>query len=495
MKSFIESKAVFIFLLPVFFVFHGFVEHYNFVPVQDAFLLALLYTVCTLITIGICWLVYHDFNKATFLSFFIMSFFFFFGSIQDFLRSHFSGRFFSRYSFILSLFFLFFVGLTIWLKRKKDSLKKFTFYLNLLFIVFLIIDFIWLSEKIITGQKRSPFKPSIDNLFLCDTCKKPDVFFIILDEYSGRAGLRTLFNFDNDEFEKQLRQRGFSVAKDSRSNYNYTPFSIASILNMNYLDLNMEKKAPGNIDYCYRQIKNSRVINYFIANGYEFYNYSIFDFEGRPAISYDNFLPNSTTLITAQTFFSRIMKDISYNISTGKWKLKLGLQKRTYEHLHSNENILRLTKFAASRKIIKPKFVYAHLMMPHYPYYFNSKGEAQVIQKLLPGQESDRDNYIEYLQYCNQQILGLVDRIISVSDKPPVIMLLGDHGFREGIKKEEHKDVFMNLNAVYLPDKNYSRFYDSISNVNQFRVLLNTEFKQHLSLLRDSTIFLWDEND
>jgi hypothetical protein len=72
-------------------------------------------------------------------------------------------------------------------------------------------------------------------------------------------------------------------------------------------------------------------------------------------------------------------------------------------------------------------------------------------------------------------------------------MLLGDHGFREGVKKEEYNYVFMNLNAIYLPEKNYDGFYDSISNVNQFRVLLNNQFEQHLPLLKDSTIFLWGD--
>ena len=192
-----------IFLLPVFFVFHGFVGHYYFVPVKDAFLLLLLYMGCALVIIGICWLFYCNFNKAAFISFFIMSFFFFFGSIQDFSRNQFSGSFFSRYSFVLPLFFLFFVGMIIWLKKRKDSLKKFTFYLNLLLIVFLIIDFIWLCEKIIAVNKGSQAKP-LSNLFLCDTCKKPDVFFIVLDEYSGSEGLRDLFNFDNNEFEQKF---------------------------------------------------------------------------------------------------------------------------------------------------------------------------------------------------------------------------------------------------------------------------------------------------
>jgi hypothetical protein len=68
------------------------------------------------------------------------------------------------------------------------------------------------------------------NLFECRSCNRPDIFFYILDEYSGNTALKQLFHFDNSAFERQLEQRGFYVVKQSRSNYNYTPFSVASIL-------------------------------------------------------------------------------------------------------------------------------------------------------------------------------------------------------------------------------------------------------------------------
>ena len=492
MNSFIKNKPVFIFLLPVFFVFHGFVEHYDFISPKGALVLLLLYTTGTLIIFGICWLFCHHVNYAAILALFIMSFFFFFGGIQDFLRGSFGGTFFARYSFILPLVAILLIALLAWLKRRKPPLQRGIGYFNILLLLFLVIDFVWLNARIVQ-KKKQLFKPSTAILSNCDSCKKPNIFFIVLDEYSGDSALKALFNFDNSEFNKRLEARGFFIARQSRSNYNYTPFSVASILNMNYLDLRMEAKAPGNIDYCYRQIRNSRVVNYFLSMGYEFHNYSIFDFNERPAINYDEFLPNSTTLINSQTFLSRVMKDISYNISTGKWKLRIGWEKRTYKHLHNNENFIQLTRDAASRKTIKPKFVYTHLMMPHYPYYFDSRGRSKSTQSLEPGRESNRQNYVEYLQYCNHRMLPLIDSIISTSDSPSVIILLADHGFKEGISKEEHKYVFPNLSAVYFPDRNYGQLYDSISNVNQFRVLLNTEFDQHLPLLKDSTVFLWGE--
>jgi hypothetical protein len=490
MKLFIRRKPVFIFLLPFFFVFHGFIEHFNFVRAFPAFLLMLLYTFGSLIITGIFWIFYRNFIKAALLSVYIMIFFFFFGNLQDFLRNHFGSSFVSRYSFILPIIFFLFILFVIWLKKRQASLQGFISYLNILLVLLTVIDLFWLGEKIIL-KKKLEFNFAAESMIPCDTCKKPDIFFIILDEYAGNTELKELFNFNNNAFERQLEQHGFYIAKESRSNYNFTPFSVASILNMNYLNLNMKEKAPGNIDYCYKQIKNSSVINFLLTKGYEFYNYSVFDFEGRPAIKYDNFLPTSTSLISSQTFLSRVMKDMRFNIGSGKWKFKAGLKKITYEHLHNNENILQVTKAIASEKNGKPKFVYSHLMMPHYPYYFNKKGDAQPIEKLFEGQEINKENYIEYLQYCNGQILQLVDHIITASDKPPVIMLLSDHGFRHISKKEERAYVFMNLNAIFLPDKNYSLFYDSISNVNHFRIFFNTEFQQRLPLLKDSTIFLW----
>jgi len=491
MRSFLKNKPLFIFLLPVFFVFHGFVEHYYFISAKDTFLLILLYTITAFIITGLAWFFYKDFIKAALVSFYLLCFFLFFGSVQDFLREHFTGTFFSRYSFILPFMFLLFVLLVVWLKKSRVVPYRIVYYLNILLLLLILIDIGFLGKRIAL-KKRSAFDLASFNMNQCSECPRPDIYFIILDEYAGNRELKEFFNFNNSIFEQQLKQRGFHISEDSRSNYNYTPFSIASILNMNYLNLNMQAKAAGNIDYCYQQIKNSAVVNYLSGSGYKFYNYSIFNFEGQLAVRDDNFFPNRTALITSQTFFSRIMNDIRFNIGTGKWKFKTLLDRMTYEPLHNNKKILRLTKEIASEKTSAPKFVYTHLMMPHYPYYFNSKGESLPIEQLYEGQETNKVNYVEYLQYCNIQILQLIDDILSTSKEPPVIMLLGDHGFRHVIRKEEHKYAFMNLNATYLPDKNYNQFYDSISNVNQFRVFLNTEFKQQLPLLKDSTVYLWD---
>jgi hypothetical protein len=97
--------------------------------------------------------------------------------------------------------------------------------------------------------------------------------------------------------------------------------------------------------------------------------------------------------------------------------------------------------------------------------------------------------YLEYLQYSNTQIRSLIDTIQANTAGKAVIILMGDHGFRQRMSENMPRN-FQAMNAVYLPEKNYHLLYDSISGVNQFRVLFNIIFQQSFPLLKDSSVFL-----
>jgi hypothetical protein len=70
--------------------------------------------------------------------------------------------------------------------------------------------------------------------------------------------------------------------------------------------------------------------------------------------------------------------------------------------------------------------------------------------------------------------------------------LMGDHGFRHFTEPVEEKYYFMNLSTVFLPSGNYAAFNDSITGVNLFRAILNTQYGQQLPFLKDSTSYLRD---
>ena len=64
----------------------------------------------------------------------------------------------------------------------------------------------------------------------------PDIYWIILDAYGRSDYLEYTYGYDNQEFLDFLRKQGFYVAEQSRPNYPQTELSLASTINMDYLD-------------------------------------------------------------------------------------------------------------------------------------------------------------------------------------------------------------------------------------------------------------------
>jgi hypothetical protein len=485
-------RNIFLLLLPIFFVLHGYVVNYNAVPAGEALLLALIYMAVAIGIAALAWLLFRDITKAALFALLVMALQFFYGSIQDMLQQNFPGSFLLRYRFIFPFIIIFFLAIAIWLKKRKKPLQKLALYLDILLLLSLLIDTGSLIVKAISADSRKTTRAIFQGLNICDTCAKPDIYFILPDQYTGNTALKGIFNFDNSAFIEALQARGFYVAANSSSNYNLTPFSVASTLNMDYIKLKEGAQDYGSVSYSYNLIRHNHVMNYLTSAGYRFYNCSIFDFEDQPANEYGAFLPYGVKLITSQTFTARLEKDFHTDILAGKFGK--GLQKKyAYEYMRFNDDILQLTRDIANQATEAPKFVYTHLMMPHYPYYFDSSGKALPLEKLTGLRKANPKDYIGYLQYTNKKLLELADHILKNAARPPVIILLGDHGFRHPDMKTDPRYDYMNLNAVYIPNRNYSGFYDSMTNVNQFRVLFNTCFNQQLPLLRDSTIDVWPD--
>src|SRR5687768_3708765 len=70
---------------------------------------------------------------------------------------------------------------------------------------------------------------------LTEPAIKRDIYYIVLDGYARSDILEEMFAFDNSEFIRNLQDTGFFVPDSSRSNYPATPLSIASTLNMDYI--------------------------------------------------------------------------------------------------------------------------------------------------------------------------------------------------------------------------------------------------------------------
>jgi hypothetical protein len=485
MRAAIQREPVYLFLLCLFFVFHGYTENFDFIPVKDAALLLLVYLFASLVLSGLLWLIFRNTSKTAFVAFLMMAFYFFFGAIYDRIIYTAPGSFFSKYTVIIGGFIFILLIMAVTLFRYKRSLVKFNYVLNVFLLLLLLVDTVWLVAKMIDPKVLSHASEKIS---VCDSCDKPDIYLIVPDEYVGDRALLETMNFDNSEFRQRLAERGF-YTPESKSNYNYTPFSIASMFSMDYLKLEDGKNTSHrDLNVCYELIRQNHVFEVLEKHGYELHNYSIFDVKDQPSLVKESILPERTRFITAQTLFRRLDNNILFNMAD-----KFGSRakrKRLMLTYNSNERALASLKSLVKKSSAAPRFVYTHIVMPHYPYYFDQKGVFREFESMAFIQETNIDHYLQYLRYTNKVLLNLIDAILAKTEKPPVIILVSDHGFREYPTKIDRKYNFMNHLSVYLPGKNYTGFYDSISNVNLFRVFLNKQFNQRFTVLKDSMIYI-----
>src|SRR5438045_96822 len=88
LTAFLQTYPLYVLLLPLFFVLHGYNENFGFVEGKDILLLVLIYGGTAVALYGLFWLFYRNRIKASLLTIYALSFYLFFGAIKDFLRLH-----------------------------------------------------------------------------------------------------------------------------------------------------------------------------------------------------------------------------------------------------------------------------------------------------------------------------------------------------------------------------------------------------------------------
>jgi hypothetical protein len=499
MKKILQNTPVFLFLLPVFFVLHGVNENFGYINVPDCLLLMVTYTGASAFIYFLLWPLFKNYVKSALMAAYLMGFFCFFGAVHDFLKEHIN--FLHRYSILIPAFLILGVILLIYLKRNKGTFRKPSLFINTLFLIYLAVDVGGITWKLFSPppNKLSVYSFAKNNTYgTCNDCPKPDIYFLLFDEYASSLSLKQRFNYDNSDLDSFLIKSGFQIQAKSRSNYNFTPFSMSSTLNMSYLGGFFDPGACTADDYAYcnNLIKDNEVIKFLSYQGYDITNYSVFDLAGNPSKVEQSFLPLKTKLITDRTLFGYLRKDIGWMLYTGKWEIKWLTENTFYQQVTNNERLIAGVERESEIKAKHPRFIYGHIYLPHPPFFFdkngNLKDKATVYKESMSNKYSQA--YLDYIPYTNAKIKELITTIQHNTNDSAIIIFMGDHGFRENGVITNPSNNFQNQNAVYFPDKNYNLFYDSITNVNMFRVVFDKLFKQNIPLLKDSSIFLQDKH-
>ena len=493
MKEKYQHLAHYLYLVPLFFVIHIGGQFADSIPFYQLLLLALIYIFCFLIIRAGFHFLYKLYWKASLFTFSCQIIFFFFGDFHLYLKKYVPSVWISQYRFLLPLVLLMIIISSISIFRLKRKPVRFILLLNTLFLLFVVSDLVRYYILHASNKMSISHIPGEDDK--TEFIHKPSIYLLVLDEYASSSSLKERFSFKND-LDSFLVDHKFHLINNSQSNYNFTPFSIASLLNLAYLD-GFQKEKIGSDDYqqILSLIKRNKLVEILEGNGYLIQNRSIFDFEKQPAYSNSPFLPEGLSILRNQTFFKYIYHDIGWILLKYRNVFSGFYQHTVMQTKHHNENVIQEIRKTASSEKKQPVFMYAHLNMPHPPYYYDSLARERPVDSIVYELKNKIENpatYLSYLKYTNNIIKSLVSYILDQEKGNAIIIVAGDHGYRSHITNQQH--MFSNMNAIYIPQYLNS---DTPSNhmtlVNEFRYIINTISRKQIKLLTDSTILLIDE--
>ena len=483
----LKKIPFFLVLLSVFFCLHGAVENFGFVSFSEVFFVGISMLVVMALLFLISWFFTRKTLFASLITIFISVWYFFFGAIHDFIKGVSLVSFLKPYTIILPFLFAITLLWIIFLKKKPGNWQKLTLYLNILLLIYSLLDVVKLSTKAMQPSK-TPMSVKFD---YDKVTNKPNVYFLLFDGYPGQKTLSDSFNFNNNELNNFLVQHQF-VQLPIQSNYDYTLYSMSSMFNLQYVNNTYKVNKETQIDGQMRQqeIKEGAIFNIFQKMGYTILNHSVFDIKELPGLSDENsFLLGHSILLTNKILINRIRKDLTFLFTDDQIKYVPFLKNQSvFIDRNNNLKAEKLVVSSAERKTNKPIFCYAHLLLPHAPYFFDSTGKNTDYKKMTDiDVVLNKQNFISYLKYTNSVAKNIITAIRQ-KDSTAVVIFLSDHGVRTFPRKPYMQPGnFDNVCYLYLPDNHYKATAPTFTNVNIFRYLFNVEFNQQMPLLKDTS--------
>jgi hypothetical protein len=486
----IKKLPFYLLLLPIYFICSKYVQYQGLLDAKTALVSCLQILISVLLVFSLFSLVFRNWLKSSLLTLFCTLTFLFFGDLRIFLRQSENLHFLSQYKFFLPALLLAFFLFNWMIRKEKSQVNAATFF-NLLFITYLVLEIVTLYQLKSYSKQNQPETATISESIIN---KQPDIYYLVADCYPSSSFLQEMMGVNNNYFEDSLKKHGFYIPTLSNSNYNRTIFSMLSVFDMKYLK-NIDTVLPvSSKQYAFamKEIKSAHYFSYLNKANYKVINLSIFDFSETKALRKQNFLAASgKEIFFGHTFWNYFSRDVYYRWILNKKNYKQRFNKELQEPLrHYNKQIVDTLINNSFTLSSKPVFVYAHMNMPHYPYFYDETGMPYNNDSIY-GKEmiTSKKRFAGYIGYTNTQLLRIIQSIKNRTKGEAVIILQSDHGISD-FNPLRKTDAFRNFTSFYFPDNDYSMLPDTMSNVNTFRIILNKYMDQKLPFIKDSSFYI-----
>ncbi len=331
----------------------------------------------------------------------------------------------------------------------------------------------------------------------------PDIYYIIVDGYGRADMLQELYAFDNGDFLRFLAEQGFYVAASSQSNYVQTALSLASSLNMRYLEgyppLSEDRGA------LIQLIQNSQLYRSLASLGYQLVTVDT-GYAPTRITSASVFLAPTAHQGGLNSYETMLfLSSAGVVLSDAGW---ITFPSFGYG-MHQTLTRYTFKALAQIPSLPGPKLVFIHVMSPHPPFVFDREGNPVTPDSpyvggldgsFFFGSVADyQHGYLEQLQFINTLLRDTLPVLQVNSAVSPIIVLQADHGPGAFLNWDSVERTCLwertaILNAYYLPEGGDASLHSTITPVNSFRVVLDTYFGADLGLLEDWSYFsTWEQ--
>lgn len=391
------------------------------------------------------------------------------------------------------------IGLALFPRTPLSSL---TTGLNVLTLVLLVFTL----SSIVPYNMQAPARAADDDLaptgLVPQRTTQRDIYYLVFDRYGSQAALEAAYGVTDNDLPDWLREQGFIVAEDSRANYSRTTLSMASVLNMEHLHSIAGRMGPDSTDLgpLYDWLQESVVGRFLREQGYRYIHIgSWFNPTREIRVADESMEADTTTEFEAVLYETTALPLIAEQLAGDDEEV---IPPADQKHLdHARFQLRALQRVLGDPG---PKFVVAHVLLPHDPYVFDGEGRY-----VTPDERADEpvvDQFRRQLEFTNRQIRAYVEQLMARPESErPIIIIQADEGpYPERYQADqfgfdwdqatpqELQAKFGIINAFYLPPEpdqpaDLPEPYPSITSVNTFRMLFGRYFGLDLPYRPDTS--------
>ena len=295
---------------------------------------------------------------------------------------------------------------------------------------------------------------------------RPNIYWILSDEYAGSDELNKYYHYDNSAFYDALRGMGFTVSEHSYNWSSDTYVILRDILSLGYTSFGERTKEAFIADPDLPLWSLLKDLGYTVCeaestNKFRLFNRLKFGVEDTAPRTADgdavaNLLLRGSILYG---FEDRILNAVAPQLSAK----------------YGREAVLNVLEWAEDPENLRggaPCCTIIYFQFPHSPFYFDRNGNS-----VPEAEQRDGKRYLDQLIYATERIEKICGAILE-ADPDAIVILQSDHGYRY-VPNVTMLDQTNILNAVYFRGEAADEI-DGLNGLNTWLKVLNRQFRLEL---------------